>query len=217
MSTLFDNSMEFENIERSSVPALDAALAQNILTTRVADDSNSKYVVTDEDGAILIKHLEEYHESDAKQRAMLVDLMLAELADLRTAEDDFDKGEARKVVRKWFDNRSRRALTRFMHFTRKWSARNVFYQENCGEILVLTGQRSNAPAGTPAFFGALQLATTMEWSETGPPPEIRARCAVKMRGHIIRDFQEQLYKFCGVRTFVLCAFLDEGKVIRACG
>ena len=28
---------------------------------------------------------------------MLVDLMLAELADLRTAEDDFDKGEARKV------------------------------------------------------------------------------------------------------------------------
>ncbi|KAI0257750.1 hypothetical protein BC834DRAFT_848705, partial [Gloeopeniophorella convolvens] len=114
-------------------------------------------------------------------------------------------------------------------------ARNVFYQENRGEILVLTGQRSNAPAGTPAFFGALQLATSelmtrvtedqmielqstaMEWSETGPPPEIRARCAVKMRGCIIRDFQEQLYKFCGVRTFVLCAFLDEGKVIRACG
>ncbi|KAI0258139.1 hypothetical protein BC834DRAFT_975455 [Gloeopeniophorella convolvens] len=139
MSTLFDNSVEFQNIERSSVPALDAALAQNVLTTRVADDSNSKYVVIDEDGAILIKHLEEYHESDAKQRAMLVDLMLAELADLRTAEDDFDKGEAHKVVRKWFDNRSCRALTCFMHFTCKWSACNVFYQENRGEILVLTG------------------------------------------------------------------------------
>ncbi|KAI0260126.1 hypothetical protein BC834DRAFT_846365 [Gloeopeniophorella convolvens] len=158
MSTLFDNSMEFENIERSSVPALDAALAQNVLTTRV------EMIATPNMWSLM-----------KMQRAMLVDLMLAELADLRTAEDDFDKGEARKL-----------ATSELM--TRVTEDQMIELQS-----------------------------TAMEWSETGPPPEIRARCAVKMRGHIIRDFQEQLYKFCGVRTFVLCAFLDEGKVIQACG
>ncbi|KAI0258718.1 hypothetical protein BC834DRAFT_847189 [Gloeopeniophorella convolvens] len=38
-----------------------------------------------------------------------------------------------------------------------------------------------------------------------------------MRGRVIRDFQEQLYQYCGIRTFVLCTWTDETNTIRACG
>ncbi|KAI0257778.1 hypothetical protein BC834DRAFT_848657 [Gloeopeniophorella convolvens] len=38
-----------------------------------------------------------------------------------------------------------------------------------------------------------------------------------MRGRVIRDFQEQLYRYCGIRTFVLCTWTDETNTIRACG
>ncbi|KAI0257982.1 hypothetical protein BC834DRAFT_847912 [Gloeopeniophorella convolvens] len=41
--------------------------------------------------------------------------------------------------------------------------------------------------------------------------------ALKMRGRVIRDFQEQLYRYCGIRTFVLCTWTDETNTIRACG
>ncbi|KAI0257740.1 hypothetical protein BC834DRAFT_799006, partial [Gloeopeniophorella convolvens] len=127
---------------------------------------------------------------------------------------------AQKVC-KWFDNRSRKALARFMHFTCKWSARNVFYQENRDKIMNLTEQNSGAPPGTPVYFGYLQRTTTElmapviedemavlqetanEWSLRGPPCEIQCRLALKMRGRVIRDFQEQLYRYCGIRTFVL--------------
>ncbi|KAI0257984.1 hypothetical protein BC834DRAFT_795724, partial [Gloeopeniophorella convolvens] len=92
---------------------------------------------TEADLEILHENLDEYRVSDAPDRALLVNRVLGDLTALRDEGDDFDKGEARTVrskVRKWFDNRSRKALARFMRFTRKWSARNVFYQENRDKI-----------------------------------------------------------------------------------
>ncbi|KAI0257976.1 hypothetical protein BC834DRAFT_992530 [Gloeopeniophorella convolvens] len=65
--------------------------------------------------------------------------------------------------------------------------------------------------------GEARTETANEWSLRGPPREIQCRLALKMRGRVIRDFQEQLYRYCGIRTFVLCTWTDETNTIRACG
>ena len=85
-----------------------------------------------------------------------------------------------------------------MCFTRKWSARNVFYQENRDKIMNLTEQNSGAPPGTPVYFGYLQRTTTElmapvtedemavlqetanEWSLRGPPREIQCRSVISI-------------------------------------
>ena len=69
--------------------------------------------------------------------------------------------------------------------------------------------------------------TARDWSENAPPNHIQSRqvihhfpCTIPLiqpprmataaiRGRIIRDFQTQLYKTCGVRTIVLLAYAKE--------
>ena len=80
-----------------------------------------------------------------------------------------------------------------MKFTRKWSARNVFYQLNREEVSNRAKQDSHLNPGHSQFLGALQRATTalwaavdledkedyvqaaVEWSEQAPPSHIQSR------------------------------------------
>ncbi|KAH9014686.1 hypothetical protein EDB85DRAFT_2157246 [Lactarius pseudohatsudake] len=87
---------------------------------------------------------------------------------------------------------------------------------------------SGGVPGSEAFLGALQDATTSlwmtlsseeqvpyaerakEWSEDRPPRDVQAKMArATFRGHIVRDFQTQLFKTCGVRSIVLVAYEDK--------
>ncbi|KAI9428746.1 hypothetical protein BJY52DRAFT_1200808 [Lactarius psammicola] len=93
-------------------------------------------------------------------------------------------------------------------------------------------QMSGAHPGSQAFLGSLQDATTKiwstlsaedqqrysnlatRWSDDAPPPHIQARMASSMSGKIIRDFQAQLFKTCGIRCVVLTAHEHEnGSII----
>ncbi|KAI9430400.1 hypothetical protein BJY52DRAFT_1232430 [Lactarius psammicola] len=52
------------------------------------------------------------------------------------------------------------------------------------------------------------------WSDDAPPPHIQARMASSISGKIIRDFQAQLFKTCGIRCVVLTAHEHEnGSII----
>ncbi|KAI9445609.1 hypothetical protein BJY52DRAFT_1228832 [Lactarius psammicola] len=93
-------------------------------------------------------------------------------------------------------------------------------------------QMSGARPGSQAFLGSLQDTTTKiwstlsaedqqrysnlatRWSDDAPPPHIQARMASSMSGKIIRDFQAQLFKTCGIRCVVLTAHEHEnGSII----
>ena len=84
----------------------------------------------------------------------------------------------------------------FFKFICRWSAHNVFYQENKDEIGQLTGQISGGAPGSRAYLRALQNATTQlwkklsaeeqqsyadlakEWSEKQPPRHIQAKYVI---------------------------------------
>ncbi|KAI9436410.1 hypothetical protein BJY52DRAFT_1230495 [Lactarius psammicola] len=93
-------------------------------------------------------------------------------------------------------------------------------------------QMSGACPGSQAFLGSLQDATTKiwstlsvkdqqrysnlatRWSDDAPPPRIQVRMASSMSGKIIRDFQAQLFKTCGIQCVVLTAHEHEnGSII----
>jgi hypothetical protein len=73
-----------------------------------------------------------------------------------------------------------------------------------------------------------------EWSDDRPPKNIQAKYVTPLIGfftklihmfrmataayrcRIVRDFQAQLYKTCGMHSVVLVAFPDESGTVRAC-
>jgi hypothetical protein len=55
-----------------------------------------------------------------------------------------------------------------MKFTRKWSARSVFYQMNREEVSTRAKLDSQLTPGHPKFLGALQRATTSLWTAVHP-------------------------------------------------
>ena len=93
-----------------------------------------------------------------------------------------------------------------MCFTCKWSARNVFYQENRDKIMNLTEQNSGAPPGTLVYFGYLQRTTTElmvpvtedemavlqetanKWSLRGPPCEIQCWSVISILSPLYGPF-----------------------------
>ena len=71
-------------------------------------------------------------------------------------------------ARTWFYNHYAHPHRQLIRFIRRWSARNVFYQENKDEIGILTGQISGGVLGSQAYLGALQDATTQLWKKLSP-------------------------------------------------
>ncbi|KAI9434984.1 hypothetical protein H4582DRAFT_2059865 [Lactarius indigo] len=164
-----------------------------------------------EDAHILKGYVEEFQKADTEIRKTILEKAMGELYTLRPPNSTFNKKVAKMLIK----------------FTRKWSARNAFYHENKEEIMELAQSMSGGIPGSQAFLGALQDATTSlwkklsieeqepyaeiakEWSEDRPPRDIQAKMAqAKFRSQIVRDFQTQLFKTCGMRSIVLVAYAD---------
>ncbi|KAI9444445.1 hypothetical protein BJY52DRAFT_1228837 [Lactarius psammicola] len=77
-------------------------------------------------------------------------------------------------------------LMQYIKFTHKWSARNTFYHLHRDEVMLEAEQMSGAHPGMASFIS----------------------------GKIIRDFQAQLFKTCGIQCVVLTAHKHEnGSII----
>ena len=263
-----------DSVRRSSLPSGEDEQPSSLATPAPGDGPDTQvpgdsFIITPEDANILKGYLDEFRDADRKTRKMILGRAMGELYALpRNAV--FDKKEAKRVCSRcnlsmrytdihpqkaqtWFYNHYAHPPREFFKFIRRWSARNVFYQENKDEIGQLTGQISGGVPGSQAYLGALQNATTQlwkklstkeqefyvdlakEWSDRKPPKHIQAKYVtfptysgndiliylIRManagyRRRIVRDFQIQLYKICGMHSTILVAYEDEKGNIRAC-
>ncbi|KAI9432718.1 hypothetical protein H4582DRAFT_2083108 [Lactarius indigo] len=186
-----------------------------------------RFSITSQDARILKGYVEEFQNADTEIRKTILEKAMGELYTLRPPNSTFNKKMAKMKIRTWFYNHYSRPHRQLIKFTRKWSARNAFYHENKEEIMELAQSMSGGIPGSQAFLGALQDATTSlwkklsieeqepyaeiakEWSEDRPPRDIQAKMAqAKFRSRIVRDFQTQLFKTCGMRSIVLVAYAD---------
>ncbi|KAH8988704.1 hypothetical protein EDB83DRAFT_2535347 [Lactarius deliciosus] len=193
-----------------------------------------RFSISPQDARILKGYVEEFQKADTDTRKTILEKAMGELYALRPPNSAFNKKVAKKKIRTWFYNHYSRPYRQLIKFTRKWSARNAFYHENKEEITQLAKKLSGGLPGSQAFLGALQDATTSlwkklpieeqeqyaeiakEWSEDRPPRDIQAKMAqATIRGQIVRDFQTQLFKTCGMRSIVLVAYADKDGKPRA--
>ncbi|KAH9012165.1 hypothetical protein EDB85DRAFT_2159239 [Lactarius pseudohatsudake] len=192
------------------------------------------FSISPQDARILKGYVEEFQKADTDTRKTILEKAMGELYTLRPPNSTFNKKVAKTKIRTWFYNHYSRPHRQLIKFTRRWSARNAFYHENKEEVTQLTQKLSGGVPGSEAFLGALQDATTSlwkklsieeqepyadiakEWSEDKPPRDIQAKMAqAKFRGRIVRDFQTQLFKTCGMRSVVLVAYADKDGKPRA--
>ncbi|KAH9007560.1 hypothetical protein EDB84DRAFT_1447435 [Lactarius hengduanensis] len=182
------------------------------------------FKLTPQDVHVLKGYLEDFEPADTQTRNRILEKAMGDVYRLRPANSAFNKKDAKQKIRKWFYNHYSAPHHQIIKLTRKWSARNAFYQAKREDIMRLAKDISSGDPGSQDFFGALQDATTelwkelpieeqeryadmpKEWSENAPPKGIQAKMAsAGIRGRIVRDFQTQLFKTCGVRCIVLIA------------
>ncbi|KAH9008808.1 hypothetical protein EDB84DRAFT_1446695 [Lactarius hengduanensis] len=193
-----------------------------------------RFSITPQDASVLKGYVEEFQKADTDSRKTILERAMGELYAMRPPNSTFDKKEAKRKIRTWFYNHYSRPHRQLIKFTRRWSARNAFYHDKKEEITKLAQRMSGGNPGSQAFLGALQDATTSlwkklsieeqepyaemakEWSEDRPPRDIQAKMAqAAYRGRIVRDFQTQLFKTCGMRSVVLVAYADKDGNPRA--
>ena len=203
-----------ESIRHSALPSGEDDQPSSLDTPALGDGPDTQapgdsFVITPEDANILKGYLEEFRDADRKARKAILGRAMGELYALpRNAV--FDEREAMRVrsrcnlsmrytdnhlqkARTWFYNHYGQPHREFFKFIWRWSARNVFYQENKEEIGKLTGKISGGVPGSQAYLGALQNATTQlwkklsteeqefyvnlakEWSDKKPPKHIQAK------------------------------------------
>ncbi|KAH9013595.1 hypothetical protein EDB85DRAFT_2158062 [Lactarius pseudohatsudake] len=192
------------------------------------------FSISPQDARILKGYVEEFQKADTDTRKTILEKAMGELYTLRPPNSTFNKKVAKMKIRTWFYNHYSRPHRQLIKFTRKWSAQNAFYHRNKEEITQLAQKLSGGIPGSEAFLGALQDATTSlwkklfieeqepyaeiatEWSEDRPPRDIQAKMAqARFCGRIVRDFQTQLFKTCGMRSIVLVAYADKDGKPRA--
>ncbi|KAH9015583.1 hypothetical protein EDB85DRAFT_2156541 [Lactarius pseudohatsudake] len=192
------------------------------------------FSISPQDACILKGYVEEFQKADTDTWKTILEKAMGELYTLWPPNSTFNKKVAKTKIRTWFYNHYSRPHRQLIKFTRRWSARNAFYHENKEEVTQLAQKLSGGVPGSEAFLGALQDATTSlwkklsieeqepyadiakEWSEDKPPRDIQAKMAqAKFRGRIVRDFQTQLFKTCGMRSVVLVAYADKDGKPRA--
>ncbi|KAH8984884.1 hypothetical protein EDB86DRAFT_2833346 [Lactarius hatsudake] len=203
----------------------------SVPSTRALGD---RFSVTPQDASILKRYVEEFQKADTETRKTILEKAMGELYATRPPNATFDKKEAKRKIRTWFYNHYSHPHRQLIKFTWKWSARNAFYHENKEEVMELAKKMSGGIPGSQAFLGALQDAMTSlwrelssegqepyveiakEWSEDKPPRDVQAKMAqAAFRGRIVRDFQTQLFKTCGMRSIVLVAYADKDGKPRA--
>ena len=263
-----------ESVQHSALPSGEDKQPSSLATPAPGDCPDTQvpggsFIITPEDANILKGYLDEFRDADRKTRKMILGRAVGELYAL-PRNGVFNKREAMRVCSRcnlgmhytdnhpqkaqtWFYNHYAHPHREFFKFIRRWSARNVFYQEYKDEIGKLTGQISGGVPGSQVYLGALQNATTQlwkklsikeqefyvdlakEWSDRKPPKHIQAKYVMFLtylgndtliyvfrmanagyRCRIVRDFQIQLYKICGMRSTILVTYEDEKGNICAC-
>ncbi|KAI9433456.1 hypothetical protein H4582DRAFT_2060877 [Lactarius indigo] len=150
-----------------------------------------RFSITSQDACILKGYVEEFQKADTEIRKTILEKAMGELYTLRPPNSTFNKKMAKMKIRTWFYNHYSRPHRQLIKFTQKWSARNAFYHENKEEIMELAHKIAK------------------EWSEDRPPRDIQAKMAqAKFHSRIVRDFQTQLFKTCGMHSIVLVAYAD---------
>ena len=206
--------------QQSPFPLMDSVLHSATLSREDEQLSNpeiqwpaDRFFITLRDVDILKPYLEEFQSADTQTWKKILGMLMGELYALRPLDSMFDEKDAMQVrnpispwckidwwtpqkARTWFYNHYARPHRTFFKFIHSWSACNVFYQENKGEIGQLTGEISGGVLGSQASLRALQNATTQlwkklsaeeqqayadlakEWSEKKPPRHIQAKCVM---------------------------------------
>jgi len=98
-------------------------------------------------------------------------------------------------IRKWFYNNYQSLKHEYFRFSRKWSARSVYFHKNRALVLEQTTKTSGLSSGQPGFASALQIELSnlwkelsfteqdeyqtlaSEWSVDKPPQNVQARSA----------------------------------------
>jgi len=79
-----------------------------------------------------------------------------------------------KKIRKWFYNNYKGIQKEVFKFTRKWTARNVYFHEHRDEVLDETTKSSGLSGRQPGFAGEFQKALSRLWNDA--TVEEKQRC-----------------------------------------
>jgi len=79
-----------------------------------------------------------------------------------------------KKIRKWFYNNYKGIQKEVFKFTRKWTARNVYFHEHRAQVLDETTKSSGLSGRQPGFAGAFQTELSRLWK--GAMVEEQQRC-----------------------------------------
>ncbi|KAG1745812.1 uncharacterized protein EDB91DRAFT_1245963 [Suillus paluster] len=123
-----------------------------------------------------------------------------------------------------FNNKKKKERKDMIKYGRKWTPRQVIYQQNREEVLKRIEDKSRAKPGGQDMFKHYQAVvkkvmaklskdelekakeTTEEWSNNFPPPEIQVQVAHKKGPVYMEHFSNEMWRQCGMRVFVLSAW-----------
>ncbi|KAN0128961.1 hypothetical protein V8E53_013223 [Lactarius tabidus] len=150
---------------------------------RLGETVDGGFTVTLQDTNILQHHLDKFQNGDPSLRTQLIDRVMGELYRLCPVNTPFDKKDARNKIQKWFYNHYSHPRREYIKFTRRWSARNAFYQLNRDEVSDLVKMQSGLMPGHPQFLGALPNAMTTLWNDLDDDLQEEYLQAAKERLH----------------------------------
>ncbi|KAG1852476.1 hypothetical protein DFJ58DRAFT_728548 [Suillus subalutaceus] len=139
----------------------------------------------------------------------------------------------KQMYKTWlFNNQKKKERKDMIKYGRKWTPRQVIYQQKREEVLKRIEDESGAKPGGPGMFKHYQAAvkrvmaelsddelekakdTAEEWSSNFPPPEIQAQVARKKGPAYMEHFSKEMWRQCGMRVFVMSAWKNEqGEVL----
>lgn len=131
-----------------------------------------------------------------------------------------------------FNNKKKKERKDMIKYGRKWTPRQVIYQQKREEVLKRIEDESGERPGGPGMFKHYQATvkrvmaelsddelekakdTAEEWSNNFPPPEIQAQVARKKGPAYMEHFSREMWRQCGMRVFVMSAWKNEqGEVL----
>ncbi|KAG2115024.1 hypothetical protein DEU56DRAFT_761749 [Suillus clintonianus] len=142
-------------------------------------------------------------------RSRAVFTAIARAARLFAPKVDQAQWKKRKQMYKtWlFNNKKKKERKDMIKYGRKWTPRQVVYQQKREEVLKRIEEESGAKPGGPRK-------QPEEWSTNFPPPEIQAQVARKKGPAYMEHFSKEMWRQCRMRVFVMSAWKNEqGEVL----
>ncbi|KAG2130276.1 hypothetical protein DEU56DRAFT_914907 [Suillus clintonianus] len=189
--------------------------------------------LTDSEISELKNYLPEWTSAKRNEKRAVF-TAIARAARLFAPKVDQAQWKKRKQMYKtWlFNNKKKKERKDMIKYGRKWTPRQVVYQQKREEVLKRIEEESGAKPGGPGMFKHYQAAvkrvmaelsddelekakeTAEEWSTNFPPPEIQAQVARKKGPAYMEHFSKEMWRQCGMRVFVMSAWKNEqGEVL----